>query len=227
MGRDLQLDSDAARHLSTVLRMREGERLCLFHDGVEGEAIISALSKRGVTVSILSSNEVNRESPLHIMLAQGISRGDRMDYTIQKAVELGVTAIAPIITERTAVKLDAERSNKRSAHWRGIIISACEQCGRTTLPTLYPVTTLSSWLVERTNGSRLLLRGNAQHSLNSLVLEGYITILIGPEGGLSDAECAAAEAVGYTAVRMGPRILRTETAALAALAIIQSRHGDW
>jgi 16S rRNA (uracil1498-N3)-methyltransferase len=170
---------------------------------------------------------LSRESPLSITLAQGVSRGERMDYTIQKAVELGVAAIAPIITGRTTVRLDEERSEKRLEHWRRVIIGACEQSGRNRLPALHPITTLDAWLSRPIDGLGLLLRGDATGGLPERRLDTAITLLIGPEGGLGTDEVAAAERVGYRPVRMGPRILRTETAALAAIAALQALYGDW
>jgi 16S rRNA (uracil1498-N3)-methyltransferase len=142
-------------------------------------------------------------------------------------VELGVAAIAPLITERTTVKLDDARAARRTEHWQRVIVNACEQCGRNRLPALLPVMELKDWLLQPREGERLLLRGDAERPWSAIQPESRVTVLIGPEGGLAPAEAARAEAAGYTAVRMGPRILRTETAALAAIAALQSRHGDW
>lgn len=223
----MPLDDAAAHHVSTVLRMRQGDGIVLFHDGVEAEARIEAIGRRGVQVIVGECRVLSRESPLSITLAQGVSRGERMDYTIQKAVELGVAAIAPIITARTTVRLDEDRSEKRLEHWRRVIIGACEQSGRNRLPVLHPITTLDAWLSHPIDGLGLLLRGDATAGLQEPGPDTAITLLIGPEGGLGADEVAAAERVGYRPVRMGPRILRTETAALAAIAALQALYGDW
>jgi 16S rRNA (uracil1498-N3)-methyltransferase len=226
-GASMTLDADAAHHVTTVLRLRAEDQVCLFHDGVECQGFIETIGKRAVTVRLRECQPVSRESPLAITLAQGISRGERMDYTIQKAVELGVAAIAPIISERTTVKLDETRAARRTDHWHNVIVNACEQCGRNHLPALLPVMHLEDWLRQPREGTRLLLRGDAARPWSAIRPEARLTLLIGPEGGLAPPEAARAEAAGYTAVRMGPRILRTETAALAAIAALQSGHGDW
>lgn len=221
------LDDNAARHVARVLRLNLGAELTLF-DGHGGEypATIVELGKRLVEVELGTQRNIEMESPLHITLAQGISKGERMDYTIQKAVELGVSRIAPLDTERSVVNLKGERQEKKQSHWRGVIISACEQCGRNTLPELLPQQNLAAWLQNGLDGSGLLLDHRADATINSLQPKGAITLLIGPEGGLSEQEREQALAVGYQGVRLGPRVLRTETAALTALAALQSRFGD-
>jgi 16S rRNA (uracil1498-N3)-methyltransferase len=224
----MALDTNAARHVGRVLRMGSGDELVLF-DGIGGEypARIVAADKREIQVECGERIDVECESPLEITLAQGISKGERMDYTIQKAVELGVTHIVPINTERSVVNLRGERLDKRIDHWRGVIISACEQCGRNTLPQLLPMMNLSEWLLQPVKGAGLLLDHRATMGINTLQLtEAACTLLIGPEGGLSEVERAAAQREGYRGMRLGPRVLRTETAALTALAAIQSRWGD-
>jgi 16S rRNA (uracil1498-N3)-methyltransferase len=226
-GAEMSLDDAAAHHVSTVLRLRQGDSIVLFHDGVEAAASIRELGRRGVRVIVNECRPCSRESPLSITLAQGISRGERMDYTIQKAVELGVTTISPIITERTTVKLDEARSGKRLEHWQRIIVGACEQSGRNHLPRLLPITTLAGWLARGVEGSAMLLRGDATTSILGVQPAGAITLLIGPEGGMTATEVASAEHAGYRAVSLGPRILRTETAALAAIAALQALYGDW
>jgi 16S rRNA (uracil1498-N3)-methyltransferase len=221
------LDDSAARHVARVLRLGPDAKLILF-DGSGGEypASIIELDKRKVTVELGERRMVELESPLKITLAQGISRGERMDYTIQKAVELGVTRIVPLSTERSVVNLKGERLEKKLAHWRGVIISACEQCGRNTLPELITQQTLDEWLEKGSSGEGLLLDHRAEGSLGSLQLGNEITLLIGPEGGLSETERQRAIDCGYRGIRLGPRVLRTETAALTALAGLQSRWGD-
>jgi 16S rRNA (uracil1498-N3)-methyltransferase len=223
----ITLDDNAARHVAKVLRLGPGAALILF-DGGGGDypATITDLNKRQVIVETGAERIVDRESPLHITLAQGISKGERMDYTIQKAVELGITRIAPITTERSVVNLKGERLEKKLAHWQGIIISACEQCGRNILPKLLPLQTLDSWLQNDLQGSGLLLDHRADSSMSSLQAVDTVTLLIGPEGGLSEQERQRAVSAGYKGLRLGPRVLRTETAALTVLAALQSRWGD-
>lgn len=225
----MALDANAARHVGRVLRMGSGDELVLF-DGNGGEypSRIVEADKRDIRVECGERANIDCESPLEITLAQGVSKGERMDYTIQKAVELGVRRIVPINTERSVVNLRGERLEKRFEHWRGVIISACEQCGRNTLPQLLPMMNLSEWLLQPVNGTGLLLDHRAAIGINTLQLTAAAacTLLIGPEGGLSELERTAAERAGYRGMRLGPRILRTETAALTALAAIQSRWGD-
>ena len=221
------LDDNAARHVARVLRLNPGAELTLF-DGHGGEypATIVELGKRLVEVELGAQRNVEVESPLQVTLAQGISKGERMDYTIQKAVELGVSRIVPLDTERSVVNLKGERQEKKQAHWHGVIISACEQCGRNTLPKLLPQQTFDSWLQNELNGTSLLLDHRANTSIDSLQVNGAITLLIGPEGGLSEQERERALEAGYQGLRLGPRVLRTETAALTALAALQSHFGD-
>jgi 16S rRNA (uracil1498-N3)-methyltransferase len=228
MGGRIELDANAARHVGRVLRLLPGDELTLF-DGLGGDypATIVELGKRELIVECGEKRDSECESPLTITLAQGVSKGERMDYTIQKAVELGVSRIAPIDTERSVVNLKGDRLQKRMDHWRGVIISACEQCGRNTLPQLLPMMSLDEWLGQPLEGSGLLLDHRAETGLSGLKLEGTAcTLLIGPEGGLAEKERTAALSAGYRGMRLGPRVLRTETAALTALAAIQSRWGD-
>ena len=223
----IKLDDNAARHVSRVLRLGPGAEIRLF-DGQGGEyaAVLHEVGKREVSVSIAEHLAVEVESPLKITLAQGISKGERMDYTIQKAVELGVHRIVPLDTERSVVKLKGERRERKLEHWQGVIISACEQCGRNTLPELLPMQSLSSWLENGLNGTGLVLDHRAANSVNSVESSGELTLLIGPEGGLSEAERGLAIDTGYQGLRLGPRVLRTETAALVALSALQARWGD-
>jgi 16S rRNA (uracil1498-N3)-methyltransferase len=223
----ITLEEGAARHVARVLRLGPGAPLRLF-DGRGGEyaATIVESDKREVNVAVGNFTEVEVESTLSLTLAQGISKGERMDFTIQKAVELGVQRIVPLQTERSVVNLKGERRNKKLEHWRGVIISACEQCGRNTLPELLPMQSLSSWLEKPRQGSGLLLDHRAGSTIDSLSRPDAVTLLIGPEGGLSEGERQQARAAGYTGLRLGPRVLRTETAALTALAALQSRWGD-
>lgn len=223
----ITLEEGAARHVARVLRLGQGAPLRLF-DGRGGEfaATIVESSKREVNVTVGEYSGAEVESPLGMTLAQGISKGERMDFTIQKAVELGVQRIVPLQTERSVVNLKGERRDKKLEHWRGVIISACEQCGRNTLPELLPMQSLCAWLETPLRGSGLLLDHRADSTIGSLSRPDALTLLIGPEGGLSEGERHAARAAGYTGLRLGPRVLRTETAALAALSALQSRWGD-
>lgn len=221
------LDDSASRHVAKVLRLAAGDVLRLF-DGKGGEypATIAELGKREVTVSVGQYQAVEVESPLVVTLAQGVSKGERMDFTIQKAVELGVQRIVPLETERSVVNLKGERRDRKLAHWQGVIISACEQCGRNSLPELLPMQSLNSWLELPLQGTGLLLDHRAESSISTLDKPDAFTLLIGPEGGLSETEQARAYAAGCTGLRLGPRVLRTETAALTALAALQSHWGD-
>ena len=229
-GATITLPEDAARHLVQVLRMRQGESFVVFNGhGGEYAATLSAVGKREAQATIGAFNAIDRESPLRISLAQCVSKGDRMDYTLQKAVELGVSTIVPLLSERTVVKLDAERWAKKIEHWRGVITSACEQSGRTRLPLLLTPANLDVWLRLEDDGSlRLALAPGASRQLRQLDATGRaVTLLVGPEGGLSDAECALAAKYDFVLLALGPRVLRTETAGVAALAAIQAQWGDW
>ena len=228
VGAELDLPDDAARHVAQVLRMRAGEALTLF-DGAAGEyaAVIVEAGRRDVRVRIDRHDPVDRESRLDVTLAQCVSKGDRMDYTIQKAVELGVTRIVPLLSERSVVKLDAERWDKKLEHWRGVAVSACEQSGRTRVPEVAAVQKLDAWLATPADGAlRLVLAPTASVSLRTLDAATKIALLIGPEGGLSDPEISAARHAGCVGIGLGPRVLRTETAGVATLAALQLLWGD-
>lgn len=219
-----------AHHMSRVLRVQAGDAVTLF-DGRGGEypAVVEAVTKTGVTVKVAARRAVDRESPLPLCLAQGISSGERMDYTVQKAVELGVVRIQPLATGRSVVHLDRERAAKRAAHWQAIAVAACCQCGRNAIPDVAPVMPLAAWLAtpEAQTGLRLLLSPHATQGLRDIARPaGGAWLLAGPEGGLAPAEQRDAERAGFTAVRLGPRVLRTETAAVAALAAMQALWGD-
>lgn len=230
LSEDQQLDlpEDAFRHWVQVLRARVGDTARLFDGrGDEFEASLLAIGKRSAQVHVGARIASDRESPLRLSLAQAVSKGDRMDYTLQKAVELGVSEIQPLLSERTVVKLDAERWEKKLEHWSGVIISACEQSGRTRLPTLHPVLRLDSWLAQPLDHElRLTLAPTAQSALRDLPKVRSACLLVGPEGGLSDAEIALAQRSGFTGIRLGPRVLRTETAGVAAMSAMQALWGD-
>lgn len=223
-----RLGSDAAHHLQNVLRLKPAADLVLF-DGTGGEyeATLSASGKNWVEVKVGAHHAIERESALRILLAQAISRGERMDYTIQKAVELGVNAIQPLETERSQGRMDTVRQAKKLRHWQDIARSATEQCGRDRVPEVRPVLALADWLCLQLPATlKLLLDPRAQHSLRTLAPSQDICLLSGPEGGLSEAELGAAIGRGFSAIRLGPRILRTETAAVACLAALQFQWGD-
>lgn len=223
------IEGDAASHITRVLRLRPGDPLLLF-DGTGGEhaAQIEGLRKGAVVVTVGDRSAVQRESPLHLTLAQGISRGERMDWVVQKASELGVRRIAPLLTERSVVKLDARQAQRKLEHWQAIATAACEQSGRTSIPDIAPPLPLGDFLPALdARATRLLLSPATGGRISDLPAPaGELLVLIGPEGGLTEAEQRAALAAGFLAVRLGPRVLRTETAAVAALALLQHRYGD-
>ncbi|MCC7412682.1 MAG: 16S rRNA (uracil(1498)-N(3))-methyltransferase [Gammaproteobacteria bacterium] len=227
-GAGVDLHATAGAHLARVLRARVGSPVVLFDGrGGEYEARIASIGKRVVHCQVGRFVDVDRESALDLTLAQGISRGERMDYTLQKAVELGVARIVPLATARSTVRLDAARSASRLQHWRGVVVSACEQCGRCRVPPVRAPAALADWLADDRPALRLVLRAEAPRTLAQLPPPaGPVTVLIGPEGGLAPEEIDAAGAAGYTPVRLGPRILRTETAAVVALAALQALWGD-
>lgn len=229
-GQIVTLHEDAARHLVQVLRLRVGDGFTAFNGrGGEYAATLHSAGKRDAQAHIGVKADISRESPLHITLAQCVSKGERMDYTLQKAVELGVTRIVPLLSERSVVKLDAERWEKKLEHWRGIIISACEQSGRTRLPELEPVHNMLQWLPQIPAATlKLTLAPKASHTLRSIQPEQRpVLLLVGPEGGLSETEIQRTQSTGFIPLALGPRTLRTETAGVAALAAIQALWGDW
>ncbi len=230
VGATVRLDDHVFNHAVRVLRLKPGAALILFNGG--GGAFSTTLAdvgKREAWAQVLEFLPGEVESPLRVLLAQGISRGDKMDYTLQKAVELGVAAIQPLFTERGGVDLNGERLQRKMEHWRGIVIGACEQCGRNRSPELREPQALRDWRTESAEpGLRLLLDPAAEQGLRGLEPPaGPVTLLIGPEGGLSPVEITQAGQAGFSRVRLGPRILRTETAGLAALAAMQALWGDW
>jgi 16S rRNA (uracil1498-N3)-methyltransferase len=227
-GLSLALDEPQSHYLGKVLRMDTGRELQAFNgDGREYSAVITQVSKRAVSIEIKEGVEVNRESPLSTHLAIGISRGERMDWVLQKATELGVTRITPLFTERTEVRLQGERLEKRMQHWRQITLSACEQCQRNVPPQLLPAQELGSLLTQPDAGLRLVLHHRSEQSLRQLPSPTAVTLLIGPEGGLSEREIdLAIQQSGYTPLTLGPRVLRTETAPVTALTAVQLLWGD-
>lgn len=204
-----------------------GERVTVFNgEGGEYEANIEVISKREVKVRLKTHQPLERESPLQVTLAQCISKGGRMDYTIQKAVELGVQRIVPLLSGRSIVKLDADRWNQRGRHWHAVIVSACAQCERNQIPELMPVQRLNDWVL-KIEGPAIWLAPDARNTLNHLPRPTAVTVLAGPEGGLTMEEIEQVERSGFVPVRLGPRVLRTETAGAAALAAMQTLWGDF
>lgn len=229
-GETLTLPPGVARHLKQVLRMGEGDEVVLFNgrDGRDCRARLVLVGKQEVRARVLECGEAQPRPPLTIHLALGISRGERMDFALQKSVELGVDSITPLFTSRTVVKLGGRRLEKRLAHWRGVVTSACEQSGRGYLPDLHEPTRLEAWLERNAGKDTLLLDPRAEKTLPYLPPPtGVLSFLIGPEGGFSEKERELACEKGCTGVRLGPRILRTETAPLAAMAAAQVLWGDF
>lgn len=225
----ISLDDSASHHIARVLRAKVGDALIIFNgEGNEYESIITRIDKKFVTVEIKKLIERDPESPLQLFLAQGISRGEKMDYTIQKAVELGVKKIFPIFTERCNVKLDEERRDKRLQHWQAIAISACEQCGRNRIPEIVAPQSLESFFETIQADWKFVLAPHAEKKLSQFPLQknAKVVLLIGPEGGLSDREIEHATRKEFSALNLGPRVLRTETAAIAALTALQFFAGD-
>jgi 16S rRNA (uracil1498-N3)-methyltransferase len=223
------LPSAGAYHVVRVLRMREGAPLIVFDgSGADHQAEIVRIEGDKVTVRLGHSTPGTAESPLRITLVQGVSRSDRMDWTLQKATELGVAAISPVLTARSVVRLDEKQAEKKQAHWRGIVVGACEQCGRSRVPAVTVPAALRHYLsTVRKEGMRLVLSPSAPASLTGISsLPSKVELLIGPEGGLDDEELLAAQKAGFMPVRLGPRVLRTETAAVVALTVLQALWGD-
>jgi len=229
----VELEARNNHYLIHVLRVKQGQALQLFNgNGQEFNAHVDALRRKSVRVLI--TEEVSPtvvESPLHTNLGIAISKGDRMDWVIQKATELGVNVIQPLVTERVDVKLNAERREKKLAHWQSTLISACEQSGRRVLPLLQPLTSIDEWLSNDNSDCKLLLRAKAdsfeQVKSHFTSTPQSASIIIGPEGGLSSKEITAAVAQGYHPVGFGSRVLRTETAPIVALSILQASWGDF
>jgi len=220
--------SDITHYLTNVLRLSEECEIIIFNgDGAEYFAEILEITKKQIKIHIKKRVIVHRESHLQVELAQGISRGERMDWTIQKSVELGVSIISPIFTERCEVKLEKDRLQRRIEHWQKIIISACEQSGRVRVPQLNHPITLEEWLGQDRDDLKLVCAPHAESSLSQLPTSiSSVALLIGSEGGLAPDEIQHAKDAGFIALGLGPRILRTETAALAALTIAQAKWGD-
>ena len=229
-GANIALKGSAARHLSSALRMSVGQEITLFNGlGGEFSATLTTTAKSQVDVSIGDCREIDRESPLKLHLAIAVSRGERMDWIVQKATELGVTEITPLFSERTEVKLNGERLEKKLRHWQQVSISACEQCQRNIVPIINNALTLDQWLSQAAEDSeqlRLVLHHRSDKTLAQHQIPKSVCLLVGPEGGLSDNEISRAMDKGFAALTLGPRVMRTETAPLAAISIMQSLWGD-
>lgn len=225
---NIALEADAAHHLARVLRMPVDAQLVLFNgDGSEYFAHIVSIDKKQVLVAVDRAEVAERESPLAIHLGIAVSKGERMDWVIQKATELGVSHITPLQSERVEVRLHGEREEKKVAHWRAITIAACEQCQRNCIPVVDTVQPLSKWLAETQADAKLVLHHRSTDALaDGATKPRSVALLIGPEGGLSELEIALAERNGFQSLRLGPRVLRTETAPLAALSVLQFMWGD-
>ena len=224
----VELSVDACNHIANVLRAKAEQPIVLFNgDGNEYSAELIEVSKRSVVAQVDAKISINIESPLAIHLGQGVSRGERMDLVLQKSVELGVTEITPLITERCGVKLSTERWQKKHHQWQKLIISACEQCGRNILPTLHMPCNFSQWINQSTNQLRLTLHPRAEKAFRHIIVpQSGVRLLVGPEGGFSEQELYNTEQSGFQTVQLGPRILRTETAAIASITALQAIHGD-
>ncbi len=221
------LNENASHYLSKVLRMQEGRELIVFNgQGGEYSAQIKEVGKKQVSIQINQFTEGNRQSPLELHLAIGISRGERMDWVLQKATELGVTRIIPLITERTEVKIKGEKQDKKMQHWQQIIVSACEQCQRNLLPILQEPQAIGDWLKTVSTDCRFVLHHRNDQRMEALGKPESVTLLIGPEGGLNEEEITLAENEKFQSLGLGPRVLRTETAPVAAISLVQYLWGD-
>ncbi len=228
-GAKIDLPPVPAHHATRVLRLVKGSEVVLFNgQGGEYPAVLDWVDKDMVSARCREWRDAERESPLDIRLAQGISSGERMDYTLQKAVELGVTEIQPLAMRRSVVKLTSERAARRVEHWQGVVMSACEQCGRNRLPLVAKPLDIPQWLATEPDGLKLFLSPDADATLKDLELpQRPVWLVAGPEGGFEPEEAKLITDFGFTPIRLGPRILRTETAALAAVAAMQALWGDY
>jgi 16S rRNA (uracil1498-N3)-methyltransferase len=227
-GKRIALPEDAAGHLVRVLRLQEGDACVLFNgDGGDYAATLLSANKRGVEAEVGARTEVDNESPLRIALVQGIARGEKMDWILQKATELGVAAVLPVQSDRSEVKLEPERAVKRLAHWRSVVVSACEQSGRARVPEVLAAQPLASATAGLSSRHRFLLDPEARDTIATMPApDGACVLAVGPEGGWSPRDRQTLAQAGFIGLRLGPRVLRTETAGLAAIAALQSRFGD-
>lgn len=227
VGSTFELPEAAVRHLVQVLRMGAGERLTVFNgEGGEYAASLADVSRKAASLMVESHSAVNREAGIAVTIAQCVSKGDRMDYALQKATELGAAAFIPVLSSRGVVKLDGDRWEKKVQHWQAVVTSAAEQSGRTALPMVGMPEAFDELVVSHKAATRVILAPNAAASLASLPAPTQITALIGPEGGFTEAELVLAERKGWLPIGLGPRVLRTETAPVALLAGLMALYGD-
>ena len=227
-GAIVELPRETAQHVAKVLRARTGDQIVIFNgDGREYAGAIDSIRGSRVTAAVSEGYDKDRESPLGVTLVQCIPRGDRMDFIVQKATELGVRRLVPVLSQRSVVRLDAAQAEAKATHWRAVAVNACEQCGRTKLPVIDTPVPLVNYLGSAAAAPRrLVLDPDIEPSDMPERIEGSVEIAIGPEGGFADEELEAFRLAGFVGVRLGPRILRTETAAIAALTWLQTRYGD-
>ena len=223
----VELEPSASQHTARAMRMQAGDALTLF-DGSGGEygATIANVGNKAVQALVGEHRAIESESPLAVHLGIALSRGERMDWIVQKATELGVASITPLVTERVEVKLKGDRADKKRLHWQRIAVSACEQCGRNQVPIINPLQPLAQWTAGTEADCKLVLHHRATALSTTIQKPNCLALLVGPEGGLSAIEIAVAETSEFQALTLGPRVMRTETAPLAALAILQARWGD-
>lgn len=226
-GGEVRLEAAASHYLSRVLRVGRGQGLVLFNgDGMEYDAEVLEAGRQSMLLRVDGSRPGLPEPELRITLVQAVSRGERMDLTLQKCTELGVAAFRPLFSERVEVRLSGDKLERRLAHWRGVVVAACEQCGRAVVPAVLPALGLDEWLQDASPGLRLVLDPSAPQALAETALASPLELVVGPEGGFSEAESERLRGQGVVGVRLGPRVLRTETAGPAAVAVLQSRGGD-
>lgn len=226
-GQSIQLDEAAARYISRVLRMEPGRPLILFNgEGGEYDAVLESVGKKQVSVSITEHRALDRQSPLKIHLGIGLSKGDRFEWVLQKATELGVHSITPLFTERSEVKLSGDRLQKKLDHWRQITLSSCEQCQLNRPPQLHTVSKYEQWLLAADQQHKFVLHHRSEQTLEATLRPESVALVIGPEGGLSENEIEQAMNQGFAPLTLGPRVLRTETAPLAAISVMQYLWGD-
>lgn len=226
-GTIIRLNEKASHYVLNVLRLKLKRQLIIFNgQGGEYQAILDAIERKIALLKIQSFQECDTESPLKITVGQGISRGERMDYAIQKSVELGVSVITPLLTSRCNVNLTTQRLNNRMAHWRGVIISACEQSGRCKIPTLNSVQPLTKWLDQPQKGMKWVCDPNGKPLPPDISHHQAMSLLIGPEGGLTTEEISQTNKADFFSLSLGPRTLRTETATVTAVTLLQARYGD-
>ena len=228
-GAQFALSDDAANHIAKALRLSAGDALVVFDGrGGEYEAVIQRVDRGRVDVKTGAFRDVERESPVEVGLVQGLPEADKMDWILQKAVELGAAWVQPVVCDRSVVRLSGDRAARRQSHWQRVIIAACEQCGRNRVPALGATLAFRDWAAQASDARRWMLMPGAGETLVAQPRpDGPVQLLVGPEGGLSERELDIALTVGFKPLSLGPRVLRAETAPLAALATVQSLWGDF